>query len=43
MMVLDIDADGLPEHVKAFGISGSTRWDLKHSLRRRRHICDRSC
>jgi len=29
MMVLDIDADGLPERVKAFGIGAGDRWELK--------------
>ena len=29
IMVLDIDADGLPERVKAFGIGASDRWELK--------------
>lgn len=29
MMVLDIDADGLPERVRAFGIGGSDRWEVR--------------
>ena len=28
-MVIDIDADGLPESVKAFGIGGSDRWEVR--------------
>ncbi len=27
-MVIDIDADGLPESVKSFGIGGSDRWEV---------------
>ncbi|MBY0402009.1 hypothetical protein K2X89_17075, partial [Myxococcota bacterium] len=29
MMAIDIDADGLPEQVRAFGIGGSDRWAVK--------------
>lgn len=29
MMALDIDGDGLPEHVKAFGLGGGDRWELR--------------
>ena len=29
MMVLDIDGDGLAEHVKAFGLAGGDRWALR--------------
>ncbi len=29
MMVLDIDGDGLAEHVRAFGLAGGDRWALR--------------
>lgn len=29
MMALDVDGDGLPERVKAFGLGGGDRWELR--------------